>query len=63
MAVVAHLEVIAPVPGAEPGEGVWLPVRNHLGVDAFGINAFVAAFTIGAPARGVTTPPAFRALG
>ena len=43
MAVVAHLDSIPPAPGAEPGEGAWLPVRNHLGVDAFGVNAFVAA--------------------
>lgn len=38
----AHLDDIAVVPG-DPGEGDWRPVRNHLGVDAFGVNAFVAS--------------------
>ena len=38
----AHLDDIAVVPG-DPGGGDWLPVRNHLGVDAFGVNAYVAS--------------------
>jgi hypothetical protein len=38
----AHLDDIAVVPG-DPGEGDWRPVRNHLGIDAFGVNAFVAS--------------------
>ncbi len=38
----ARLGDIAPVPG-EPGEGDWRPVRNHLGIDAFGVNAYVAS--------------------
>jgi tetratricopeptide (TPR) repeat protein len=37
---VAHLDDIAPVPG--PATLTWVPVRAHLGIRAFGTNAYVA---------------------
>ena len=37
---VAHLDDIAPVPG--PATLTWLPVRAHLGIRAFGTNAYIA---------------------
>jgi cupin domain len=37
-----RLEDIPTVGSGEPGEPVWRPVRHHLGVHAFGINAWVA---------------------
>jgi quercetin dioxygenase-like cupin family protein len=40
--VVAHLDELSPVPGQSYIEGDWKPVRAHLGIQAFGINAYVA---------------------
>jgi hypothetical protein len=39
---VAHLDEIEPVVEADPGEQELRPVRHHLGVAAFGVNAWVA---------------------
>jgi quercetin dioxygenase-like cupin family protein len=39
---VAHLDEIEPIAEPDPGEGVWKPVRHRLGIDAFGVNAWVA---------------------
>ena len=39
---VTHLDEIEPLGDAEPGEQEWRPVRNHLGITAFGVNAWVA---------------------
>jgi Cupin domain len=39
---VAHLDEIEPIAEPDPGEYVWKPVRHRLGIDAFGVNAWVA---------------------
>lgn len=38
----AHVSELAPLVDADPGEELWLPVRHHLGIRAFGVNAWVA---------------------
>ena len=35
-------EIPDPEPGRAPGEAEWKPVRIHLGIRAFGTNAYVA---------------------
>jgi len=39
----SHLSDIQPLHEPEPGEATWKPVRHHFGIQAFGVNAFVAA--------------------
>jgi hypothetical protein len=41
--VTARLDEIPTLSFASPGEPDWKPVRHHLGVGAFGVNAWVAA--------------------
>ena len=38
----AQLSDIQPFHEAEPGDAEWRPVRHHFGIQAFGVNAFVA---------------------
>jgi mannose-6-phosphate isomerase-like protein (cupin superfamily) len=38
---VAHLSELEPIVPAKPGAEVWLPLRHHFGVRAFGVNAWV----------------------
>lgn len=40
-----HLSEIPPYAEPEPGASAWLPVRHHLGINAFGVNAWAAAKT------------------
>lgn len=39
---VAHLDEVPAAGEPEPGSYVWKPVRHHLGIRAFGVNAWVA---------------------
>jgi hypothetical protein len=39
---VAHLSEIPGVPDPDPGDPDWKPIRHHLGLRSFGVNAFVA---------------------
>src|SRR3954454_12255108 len=39
---VAHLDEIQPIAQPDPGDQEWRPLRHHLGVTAFGVNAWVA---------------------
>lgn len=38
---IARLDEIPPCRTPEPGEEEWRPVRHHLGIRAFGVNAWV----------------------
>jgi tetratricopeptide (TPR) repeat protein len=38
-----HVDEIEPLPALDDGELQWKPVRHTLGIDAFGINAYVGA--------------------
>ena len=39
--VVADIEAIESFGGEKPEDGIWKPVRAKLGIEAFGVNAFV----------------------
>jgi quercetin dioxygenase-like cupin family protein len=41
--VAAHLDAVPTLSFESPEEPDWKPLRHHLGVGAFGVNAFVAA--------------------
>jgi hypothetical protein len=41
--VAAHLDEVPTLSFESPEEPAWKPLRHHLGVGAFGVNAFVAA--------------------
>jgi hypothetical protein len=41
--VATHLDAIPTLPSASPDEPDWKPLRHHLGIGAFGVNAWVAA--------------------
>jgi hypothetical protein len=41
--VATHLDAIPTLPPGSPDEPAWKPLRHHLGVGAFGVNAWVAA--------------------
>jgi hypothetical protein len=38
-----HLDDIASIRSDEPDEGDWKPLRHHLGISAFGVNAWTGA--------------------
>ena len=39
--IVADIEAIDSFGGEKPEDGIWKPVRAKLGIEAFGVNAFV----------------------
>ena len=41
--VATHLDEIPTLPPGSPDEPAWKPLRHHLGVGAFGVNAWVGA--------------------
>jgi mannose-6-phosphate isomerase-like protein (cupin superfamily) len=40
--LVTRLDAIEPVPGLDPAEAVWKPIRAYFGITSFGTNAWVA---------------------
>jgi hypothetical protein len=43
--IVAEIDAVESFGGEEPEDGVWKPLRAKLGIEAFGINAFVGRAT------------------
>src|SRR5918912_988877 len=41
--VTAHLDDVRTLPSSGPGDPAWKPLRHHLGIGAFGVNAWLAA--------------------
>jgi quercetin dioxygenase-like cupin family protein len=41
--VVTEVETVESFGGEEPGAGAWKPLRAKLGIEAFGVNAFVGS--------------------
>jgi quercetin dioxygenase-like cupin family protein len=39
--IVTDIEAVESFGGEKPGEGTWKPLRAKLGIEAFGVNAFV----------------------
>jgi hypothetical protein len=40
--VATHLDAVPTLPPTSPGEPEWKPLRHHLGIGAFGVNAWAA---------------------